>query len=409
MQEISRAVAAINILDDYLSGFPVEKALKKWFRKNRFAGSNDRRNIRDFVFDILRKRLILYYPFQINDYLESGRILILSYLYLYKKDSFSFDEIKDNKYFAPSINDNELIIINNINDLIEKAPVNIVLNYPKFLEKKLSQSLGQNFNRIMEIFLKRAPVYLRINQIKTNFKEAKIKLESEGILCESCPSSKNALKVISGENNIKRSSIYQLGEVELQDLSSQLTTELPQISSKKKILDFCSGGGGKALAIASRLKNNADIFAYDLNLFKHKNLVHRANRAGANIKILFSNDLKKYLNFFDIVFVDAPCSGIGTWRRDPKFKWELNNKKLNLLSKNQFEIINQSCLYLKKGGFLIYVVCSFLEEEGTLVVKKFLMNNQSFSIVNSGLFHPINASDGFYFAVLKMIDKTDIS
>ena len=86
MQEISRAVAAINILDDYLSGCPLEKALKKWFKINRFAGSSDRKNIRDLVFDILRKRLILYYPFQINEYVENGRILVLSYLYLYKKD-----------------------------------------------------------------------------------------------------------------------------------------------------------------------------------------------------------------------------------------------------------------------------------------------------------------------------------
>ena len=72
MQDISRAAAAINILDDYLKGYPLEKVLKQWFKKNRFAGSNDRRNIRDLVFDILRKRLILYYPFQINEYVETG-------------------------------------------------------------------------------------------------------------------------------------------------------------------------------------------------------------------------------------------------------------------------------------------------------------------------------------------------
>ena len=90
----------------------------------------------------------------------------------------------------------------------------------------------------MELFLKRAPVYLRINQNKINIKEAKIKLENQGILSEICPSSKYALKVLSGEKFIKKSSPYQLGEVELQDLSSQLTTELVQISSGKKILDF---------------------------------------------------------------------------------------------------------------------------------------------------------------------------
>ena len=402
MQEISRAAAAINILDDYLSGYPLEKALKQWFEKNRFAGSSDRRNIRDLVFDILRKRLILYYPFQINEYVENGRILVLSYLFLYKKGSFSLEDIKKNKYLSPPINSNELIILNNINRLVKKAPKNIRLNYPEFLEEKLSQSLGENFNAIMELFLKRAPVYLRINQNKINLKEAKIKLENQGIFSEICPSSNYALKVISGEKLIKNSSSYQLGEVELQDLSSQLTTELIQISSGKKILDFCAGSGGKALAIASRLRNKVDIFAYDLNNLKYKNLIYRTNKAGANITIIDSKQLIKYKNFFDIVFVDAPCSGTGTWRRDPKIKWELNDQKLTLLTKNQYSIIKQASSYLKNGGFLIYVVCSLLEDEGDLIIRKYLLHNKNYSKVKSGIFHPINASDGFYFSVLKI-------
>ena len=404
MQEISRAAAAINILDDYLKGYPLEKALKQWFKKNRFAGSNDRRNIRDLVFDILRKRLILYYPFQINEYVENGRILVLSYLFLYKKGSFSLEDIKKNKYLSPPINSNELIILNNINRLVKKAPKNISLNYPEFLEEKLSQSLGNNFNAIMELFLKRAPVYLRINQNKINLKEAKIKLENQGIFSEICPSSNYALKVISGEKLIKNSSSYQLGEVELQDLSSQLTTELVQISSGKKILDFCAGSGGKALAIASRLRNKVDIFAYDLNNLKYKNLIYRTNKAGANITIIDSKQLIKYKNFFDIVFVDAPCSGTGTWRRDPKIKWELNDQKLTLLTKNQYSIIKQASSYLKNGGFLIYVVCSLLEDEGDLIIRKYLLHHKNYSKVKSGIFHPINASDGFYFSVLKITE-----
>ena len=402
MQDISRAAAAINILDDYLKGYPLEKILKQWFKINRFAGSNDRRNIRDLVFDILRKRLILYYPFQINKYIETGRVLVLSYLFLYKKDSFSLEDIKGNKYFSPPINNDEFIILNNIKRLVKKAPRYISLNCPEFLEEKLSQSLGNNFNVIMELFLKRAPVYLRINQNKINIKEAKIKLENQGILSEICPSSKYALKVLSGEKFIKNSSPYQLGEVELQDLSSQLTTELVQISSGKKILDFCAGSGGKALAIASRLRNKVDIFAYDINNLKYKNLNYRAKKAGANITILDSKQLIKYRNFFDIVFVDAPCSGTGTWRRDPKIKWELNDQKLSVLIKNQYSIVKQACSYLKNGGFLIYVVCSLLEDEGELIIRKYLLHHKNYSKIKSGIFHPINASDGFYFSVLKI-------
>ena len=175
-----------------------------------------------------------------------------------------------------------------------------------------------------------------------------------------------------------------------------------QISSGKKILDFCAGSGGKALAIASRLRNKADIFAYDLNDLKYKNLNYRVKKAGANIKILDSKNLIKYKNFFDIVFVDAPCSGTGTWRRDPKIKWELNDQKLSLLTKNQYSIVKQACSYLKNGGFLIYVVCSLLEDEGELIIRKYLLHHKNYSKVKSGIFHPINASDGFYFSVLKI-------
>ena len=401
MLQISRACAAIDILDNYINGIPIEKALKEWFKKNRFAGSNDRRSIRDIIFDILRKRLILFYPFQINNYSETGRILVLSYLYIYKRDTFSLSDIIDSKYFLPPIKNEELLILNRINDYIEKAPKNIVLNYPEFLEKKLTKTLGNNFNKVMEIFLERAPIYLRVNNLKTNLEDELYNLEKENILCEYCSVSKNALIIKTGEQFLKKSSSYQLGNVELQDLSSQLTTEFDEISIGKRILDFCAGSGGKSLAIASRLKNNADIFAHDINSFKLSNLLNRSIRAGARIKTLISNNLNKYENFFDIVFVDAPCSGTGTWRRDPKIKWEINDQKINILSKNQYKIIKNSCKYLKKGGFLIYVVCSLLEDEGELVVNKFLINNQKFSIINKEFYHPINASDGFYYAILK--------
>ena len=137
MLQISRACAAIDILDNYINGIPIEKALKEWFKNNRFAGSNDRRSIRDIIFDILRKRLILFYPFQINGYSENGRILVLSYLYIYKRDTFSLCDIVDNKYFLPPIKNKELLILNKINDYIKKAPKNILLSYPEFLEKKL--------------------------------------------------------------------------------------------------------------------------------------------------------------------------------------------------------------------------------------------------------------------------------
>ena len=401
MQKISQFVATIYILDEYLSGISIENALNRWFKKNRFAGSNDRKQIRDLVFDILRKRLILFYAFHKSNYAENGRILVLAYIFLYKKGSYSIEEINNNKYFTPSIKNNELEILLEINNLVKNAPLHVKLNYPKFLEKKLKKSLGKNFKKIMESFQDRAPVYLRVNNIKTNLKIAKAKLKEEGIDCEICYNSQNALKVNYGDKFIRRSESYIFGNVELQDLSSQLTTELNQISTGKKILDYCAGSGGKAIAIASRLKNKAEIYAYDINYLRSKNIVNRAQRAGANIIVLNTNELKKTKDFFDLVFVDAPCSGTGIWRRDPEFKWKVNDQKLNFFTNTQYQILNSCTKFIKNGGYLIYVVCSLLEDEGDLIIRKFLYNNLFFSKIDSNLFHPINASDGFYYAVLK--------
>ena len=108
------------------------------------------------------------------------------------------------------------------------------------MEKKLKLTLGNDFDKVMKIFLERAPIYLRINNLKTNLKDEKSNLEKH-FLCEYCSASKSALRIKSGEQFLKKSSSYQLGKVELQDLSSQLTTEVDEISTGKKILDLCAG------------------------------------------------------------------------------------------------------------------------------------------------------------------------
>ena len=153
-------------------------------------------------------------------------------------------------------------------------------------------------------------------------------------------------------------------------MSSQLTTEVDEISPGKRILDLCAGSGGKSLAIASKLKNNADIFAHDVNTLKLSNLLLRSNRAGARIKIIESSSLNKYENFFDIVFIDAPCSGTGTWRRDPKTKWEINDQKIKTLSKNQYKIIKNSCSYLKKKWFFDICCLLIIRRRGRIGCKK---------------------------------------
>ncbi|MDG2355208.1 MAG: RsmB/NOP family class I SAM-dependent RNA methyltransferase [Paracoccaceae bacterium] len=404
MRAISRAAAAIEIIDDYLIGKPIEVALKSWFRGNRFAGSGDRYSIRDIIFEVLRKRKSLIFPFELRGYKENGRLLILSYLAdHYKKDEL-INEIKENEYFLNPPNSNEIKILDEKNQILAEAPSSIAFNYPSFLADGLSQSLGADLKSVMKEMQERAPLYLRVNLIKNQTTEAQKKLAAEGILCSRLSIATNALQVIEGGKLVKSSRSYNSGMIEIQDLSSQVMCDLPEIIEGKCILDYCAGGGGKILAIASTTMNRGELLAFDINQKRLVELISRANRAGATIKLLNILDLNNYRSSCDVVFVDAPCSGSGVWRRDPQAKWNLTKNRLEELKENQAKILKEASSHVKVGGVIIYVVCSLLPEEGDAQVNFFLMQNHNFRDLNRMFLHPLVAGDGFFRAVLKRVD-----
>ena len=405
MRPISRAAAAIQILDKYLAGNPVEIALKGWFKSNRFAGSNDRYLIRDMVFDILRKKSSLIFPFQINGYPENGRLLILSYLADHYELVQLSIEIKQNSYFYEKLSSDEITILSNKKKIMEASPKSITFDYPSFLSETLFKSLGNSFESIMEKMQERAPLYLRINMLKANSFSAEKILAADGIFCTKLSESNTALVVNQGRKLVKSSEAYTSGTVEIQDLSSQLMTDLPQITSGVRILDYCAGGGGKTLAIASKTMNKADLVAYDINPNRLTNLKKRVIRAGANIKILKTLDLEEYKVRCDVVFVDAPCSGSGIWRRDPEVKWTLSEKKLKKFQLDQAGILREASRFVKIGGVIVYAVCSLLPEEGETQIKEFLEVYKNFVGLEQSLLHPLVASDGFFRAVLKKVSS----
>ena len=405
MRPISRAAAVIQILDNYLAGKPVEIALKGWFRSNRFAGSNDRYLIRDMVFEILRKKSSLGFPFQIKGYLENGRILTLSYLADHYELVQLGIEIKQNSYFYEKLSPNEIAILSNKKKLMEASSKPITFDYPSFLSEALVKSLGNSFESIMGKMQERAALYLRINMLKANSFYAEKILATEGIFCTKLSNCDTALVVSQGRKLVKSSKAYTSGIVEIQDLSSQLMTDLPQITSGVRILDYCAGGGGKTLAIASKTINKAELLAYDINPNRLSNLKKRAIRAGAKVKILKTLDLEEYKVSCDVVFVDAPCSGSGIWRRDPEVKWSLTEKKLKRFQLDQAGILKEASRFVKIGGVMVYVVCSLLPEEGETQIKEFLEIYRNFVGFEQSLLHPLVASDGFFRAVLKKVSS----
>ena len=376
--------AAIEVLDQILAGKNAEVSLIKWGRSNRFAGSGDRYAIRDIVYDALRQKNSLTK----RSKNISGRSWIIALL---KKREVNLDEyFGTTRYSPPKIKkwELELLPIENESDLYD---------IPDWLWPKWKASLGIKAIEVADTLKERANIFLRVNIIKGTREDAIQALEKDGIISKFHPTVSTALIVNKGTRKIKNSEAYNIGLVELQDASSQASVLKLNIDQNGPILDFCAGGGGKSLALSAYL--NKPIFAYDANFERMKDLPNRARRSGANIRVIKSNDLKK--SHYGIVFCDAPCSGSGSWRRDPEGKWSLTLQDYERLLTLQENILATASQLVKPNGNLVYATCSILKDENEAQIQKFLKNTNDWELRREKFSIPSELGDGFYFCILK--------
>tara|TARA_B100000214_G_scaffold306883_1_gene238000 strand:+ start:40 stop:1200 length:1161 start_codon:yes stop_codon:yes gene_type:complete len=376
--------AAIEVLDQILAGKNAEVSLIKWGRSNRFAGSGDRYAIRDIVYDALRQKNSLTK----RSKNISGRSWIIALL---KKREVNLDEyFGATRYSPPKIKkwELELLPIENESDLYD---------IPDWLWPKWKASLGIKAIEVANTLKERANIFLRVNIIKGTRQDAIQALEKDGILSKFHPTVSTALIVNKGTRKIKNSEAYNIGLVELQDASSQASVLKLNIDQNGPILDFCAGGGGKSLALSAYL--NKPIFAYDANFERMKDLPNRAHRSGANIRVIKSNDLKK--SHYGLVFCDVPCSGSGSWRRDPEGKWSLTLQDYERLLSLQKNILATASQLVKPNGNLVYATCSILKDENKAQIQKFLENENDWVFQKEKFSIPSELGDGFYFSILK--------
>ena len=376
--------AAIEVLDQILAGKNAEVSLIKWGRSNRFAGSGDRYAIRDIVYDALRQKNSLTK----RSKNISGRSWIIALL---KKRELNLDEyFGTTRYSPPKIKkwELELLPIENESDLYD---------IPDWLWPKWKASLGIKAIEVADTLKERANIFLRVNIIKGTREGAIQALEKDGIISKFHPTVSTALIVNKGTRKIKNSEAYNVGLVELQDASSQASVLKLNIDQNGPILDFCAGGGGKSLALSAYL--NKPIFAYDANFERMKDLPNRARRSGANIRVIKSNDLKK--SHYGIVFCDAPCSGSGSWRRNPEGKWSLTLQDYERLLTLQENILATASQLVKPNGNLVYATCSILKDENEAQIQKFLKNTNDWELRREKFSIPSELGDGFYFCILK--------
>ena len=390
MQINSIYQSVIEILDTYLNEAKIDFVLRKWAIKHRFAGSSDRRKIKDIIFDIIRQKKSCEHVgggF-------SGRNLLIGYL---KLKGTELSSVFDNSKFGPE----ELTIKEqNINVDFSNLSNIYELDFPSWLIPILRRSLLNEFSNVVKTLRNRSHIQLRVNLKKISRLNVMKKLQKNNIECEINELCSSALNVLNGAQHILASPCFENGFVELQDAGSQLVSELIEINYNDKVLDMCAGAGGKSLAISCGAEMDATYYAWDINFDRMKDIDARSKRAGVKIEKVIKLSSKLVYNK---IIIDAPCSGSGSWRRDPEGKWRLDEDILDNYVKTQKELILKGLKLLAPRGQILYITCSILDIENDKLIDDLISSVLSLKLVRSISLVPSSKSDGFYGAVLEKV------
>ncbi len=376
----ARIAAAIAVLDKAIAGEPVERVLTNWARSSRFAGSGDRAAVRDLVYDAMRCRR----SFAALGGADTGRGLMLGHVRANGSDMAALFSGEGHAPPQPGPDEGG------------RMPCEVeTLDMPEWLIPELHLSLGARLPEVAAALRHRAPVFLRVNLAKSTGDAAIAALSVDGIEAAPHPLADTALEVIAGARRVQTSAAYLSGLVELQDASSQAVVAALPLTGGMRVLDHCAGGGGKALAMAARAR--IDLVAHDLNPARMRDLPARAKRAGVKLR---QSATPEALGPYDLILADAPCSGSGSWRRDPQGKWLLTPEKLVDIGVTQDAILDRIAPMVRVGGHIAYATCSVLEVENSARVAGFLARTPGWRLVQDYQFTPLEGGDGFFLALL---------
>jgi 16S rRNA (cytosine967-C5)-methyltransferase len=389
MTPAARLSAAIELVDAALAGEPAERALTRWARASRFAGSKDRAAVRDLVYDALRRRRSLAWA----GGAETGRAILLAQQ---AAEGADLDALCTGAGFDPApLSAAERV---RLAAPPPRAPDPVRLDYPDFLDAPLRASLGDDFEPVLAAMQARAPVDLRVNTLKTTVNAALVVLARDGVQAAPHPLAPQALRVLDNPRAVAASRAYTQGMVELQDVSSQHVAVHAGARPGMTVLDFCAGGGGKTLALAAAMEGRGTLLAWDANPRRMADLPERARRAGAAVRILAPEELERLGPACDLVLVDAPCSGTGAWRRKPEGKWRLTPDELAGYPPLQDAILDGAAARVKPGGRLVYATCSLLAAENEERAAAFTARHPGWSPERARRLSPLDGGDGFFVA-----------
>jgi 16S rRNA (cytosine967-C5)-methyltransferase len=377
MTPAARLQAAIEILDALEhTAQPVDRFLRDWFRARRYAGSKDRAAIGERVFDVFRHRAS--YGWRMQE--QSSRALVIASALAEGASVDDLSTLFSGGGYAPAeLSDEEK---ERACETPHDAPSRVRGEYPEWLEPELTRAFADRLLEEMTAMLARAPVDLRVNTLKASRDEVLQTLRAEGFAAEPAPYAPHGIRIPHSKDAgaLNRHALFDSGAFEFQDESAQIASLLCDARPNARVLDLAAGAGGKALALAAEMANLGEIVACDVRGSALDQLEARAARAGARIirpmlTSALSNDAK-----FDVVLLDAPCSGSGTWRRQPELKWRLTTERLIELTALQDTLLDEAAKHVPTGGRLVYATCSVLPCENEDRVARFRARHPDFAI-----------------------------
>ncbi|MEL7446167.1 MAG: RsmB/NOP family class I SAM-dependent RNA methyltransferase, partial [Pseudomonadota bacterium] len=341
MTPAARVQAAIELLDAIIDaakseGAPADRIISQYFRNRRYAGSKDRRAVREMVYKAIRI---------CGEVPQSGRAAML----LLAQDEPANKELFDGSTHGPT-------------PIVEGEAVARRGIVPDWLANELTES--DVLPSVWELSMARAPLDIRVNSLTADRSMIELPVEGEHLAAP------NALRLPAG-TQVEQWDAYREGRIEIQDHGSQLACLAANAQPGETVVDLCAGAGGKTLALAAAMQNTGELVASDTDRSRLKNLDPRAKRAGlTNLQMCLLDPkreletLKEYVRRADLVLVDAPCSGTGTLRRKPEAKWRLTPDRLTRYAGIQDHVLDVATELTKPGGRIAFVTCSLLDKEG---------------------------------------------
>ena len=360
MTPAARLHAAIEVLDEVIAsvcedGPPADTIVTRYFKHRRYAGSKDRRAVRELVFRAIRRS---------GERPPSGRAAILA---------LAEDEPEFRELFGQPRGPEPLLAGE------ASAPASLI---PQWLIPEMSRLVTEDE---WPALLERAPVDLRVNVVCASRADVLREFPSGS----ATPISPWGIR-LPPDSRVDNHASFQSGVVEVQDEGSQLIALACEVRSRDRILDLCGGAGGKSLALAAAAPE-AQILATDSNRLRLSKLRPRAERAGAKIEARLlnpPNELRELIDWCataDLVLVDAPCSGSGTWRRSPEGRWRLTPERLDRLVGQQRRLLDIAAELVRPGGYLVYAVCSLLSREGADQIDAFVSRHSSWIVKETSI------------------------